>query len=379
LRQIISNFVRTHGNDNNARLFIYYAGHGYTEVIRERNEYRGYITGIDTPKIDSTPEAFNAARSRAIPMAEIRGLLEVALAKHILFVFDSCFSGTIFTNRAPYNPPGPLPDNVVERLLAKQARDFITAGSANEKVPAHSPLPELFLAALNGAADSYGHGIISTTDIHRYLFDQIARIKDFTLTPQVGNLPNPAFAEGTFLFRVINPAQRIVSEGERSQATTLGLAAEQDLIEAKRLYTARDYAAARRLFERMANAGNAEAMRGLGLLYELGDGVPQDYGQARQWFEKAAAAGDAWAMSYLGSSYEFGWLGEQQDYGQARQWFEKAAAAGDALAMTDLGRLYAEGLGVRQDYGQARQWFEKAAAAQTVPPPLPPSLWTFPK
>jgi hypothetical protein len=205
LRQTISNFVRTHGNDNNARLFIYYAGHGYTEVIRERNEYRGYITGIDTPKIDSTPEAFKAARSLAIPMAEIRSLLEVSVAKHILFVFDSCFAGTIFTNRAAYNPPLPLPDDVVERLLAKQARDFITAGNATQKVPAHSPLPELFLAALNGAADFSGHGIISTTYIHLYLFDQIVRIPDFKLTPQVGKLPSPAFAEGEFLFRVINP------------------------------------------------------------------------------------------------------------------------------------------------------------------------------
>ena len=56
LRVKLNVFLRTYGNDSNARLFIYYAGHGYTEVIRQRNENRGYITGTDTPALDgNTP------------------------------------------------------------------------------------------------------------------------------------------------------------------------------------------------------------------------------------------------------------------------------------------------------------------------------------
>ena len=122
-------------------------------------------------------------------------------------------------------PPKPLTPDIVARLLEKPARDFITAGRANETVPAHSPLPDLFLAALNGAADPYKHGVISTTDIHQYLFDQIARIPDFKLTPQVGKLPTPAFAEGMFLFRVLNPARRAPDEHET--ARLYKLAADQ--------------------------------------------------------------------------------------------------------------------------------------------------------
>jgi hypothetical protein len=60
LRQKINSFLQTYGNDRNARLFIYYAGHGYTEVIRERNENRGYIMGIDTPAYDGTTQAYDA-------------------------------------------------------------------------------------------------------------------------------------------------------------------------------------------------------------------------------------------------------------------------------------------------------------------------------
>jgi Caspase domain len=96
LREKVTRFIRDNGNEASARLLIYYAGHGYTEVIR--NENRGYITGIDTPSIDGTARAYNAARLKAIPMLEIRTPLQLAPAGHILFVFDSCFAGTIFTD-----------------------------------------------------------------------------------------------------------------------------------------------------------------------------------------------------------------------------------------------------------------------------------------
>ena len=49
LKGTIEDFLKRYGNDENSRLFIYYAGHGYSELIRDRNELRGYITGIDTP------------------------------------------------------------------------------------------------------------------------------------------------------------------------------------------------------------------------------------------------------------------------------------------------------------------------------------------
>jgi hypothetical protein len=200
LRQKINNFLRVHGNSSNARLFVYYAGHGYTELIEERNEYRGYITGIDTPWIDNTKQGYDAARLRAISMMEIKAPLSEILAQHVLFAFDSCFAGTIFTSRTD-SAPRMLTPAVVERLLGKPSRDFLTAGSANEIVPAHSPFPELFLAALNGEADRYNHGVISAADINAYLRDKLLQSRDVTLTPQQGRLPDATFAQGEFLFR----------------------------------------------------------------------------------------------------------------------------------------------------------------------------------
>jgi hypothetical protein len=204
LRQKINSFIREYGNDSNARLFIYYAGHGYTEVIR--NETRGFITGIDTPSIDGSSRAYDAARRNAISMTEIKAPLSDAVAKHILFVFDSCFAGTIFTTRSTYDPPRTYTPDVVKQLLEKPSRDFITAGRANERVPANSPISGFFIAALNGQADRYGHGVVSARELHSYLRDRVLQM-GIDLTPQQGRLPEPDFAEGEFLFRVMRPPQ----------------------------------------------------------------------------------------------------------------------------------------------------------------------------
>jgi formylglycine-generating enzyme required for sulfatase activity len=204
LRQKINGFLRSYGNDSNARLFIYYAGHGYTEPILQYNENRGYITGIDTPSVDGSQRAWDAARPSAMSMMEIRLPLAEVLAKHILVVFDSCFAGTIFLAREGNAAPRELTPDVVARLMEKPSRDIITAGRANERVPAHSPIPKLLLAAVNGAADPSKHGVISAAEINIYLRSQLLNLRDVNLTPQQGRLLDPNFAEGEFLFRVPN-------------------------------------------------------------------------------------------------------------------------------------------------------------------------------
>lgn len=198
LRQKINGFLRIFGNERNARLFIYYAGHGYTEEILERNEYRGYITGIDTPWHKGTARGYDAARLRAISMMELKAPLAEVLAQHILVVFDSCFAGTIFTSRAGDEPPRILTPDVVARLLQKSSREFITAGTATERVPAHSPIPELFLAALNGEADRYQHGVISAADISAFLRARVFNLRELKLTPQQGRLPDPPLPKVSF-------------------------------------------------------------------------------------------------------------------------------------------------------------------------------------
>jgi len=87
-------------------------------------------------------------------MGQIRELLVDSRAKSIFVLFDSCFAGTIFTDRSPQEQQ-PLSRDIVAQLIEKPARDIITAGSSSQTVPAHSPIPDLFLAAINGEADPY--------------------------------------------------------------------------------------------------------------------------------------------------------------------------------------------------------------------------------
>jgi carboxyl-terminal processing protease len=167
----------------------------------------GYITGVDTPVIDGSSRAYDGARRKAILTSEIRDASANVMAKHILFVFDSCLAGTAFAARADNDPPATLTPDVVSKLIEKRSRDFITTGRDNEKILANSPMAGFFLAALYGAADRYGSGIISTAQIYQYLRDRVLPLQrlGINLTPQYGKLPPAAFAEGDFLFWVTNP------------------------------------------------------------------------------------------------------------------------------------------------------------------------------
>jgi TPR repeat protein len=137
-----------------------------------------------------------------------------------------------------------------------------------------------------------------------------------------------------------------------------------------------DYATALRLWEPLAEQGNAEAQYNLGVLYAYGKGVVQDYKTAVKWFTLAAEQGDAKAQYNLGLIYSYGGLTRDiitavrkylndedvtQDYTAAVKWFTLAAEQGNAKAQSELGEMYAYGQGVAQDYKTAVKWYTLAA------------------
>src|SRR5437660_325317 len=65
-------------------------------------------------------------------------------------------------------------------------------------------------------------------------------------------------------------------------------------------YSKKDYSRALELWRPLAEEGNAEAQRGLGILYDNGLGIARDPQQAVDSFRKAAAQGDAEAEYRLG-------------------------------------------------------------------------------
>ena len=72
----------------------------------------------------------------------------------------------------------------------------------------------------------------------------------------------------------------------------------------------KDFATALKLWQSLAEQGDANSQYNLGLMYSRGEGVKQDDVEAAKWFRKAAEQGEAEAQFKLAMMYEFGRGGE---------------------------------------------------------------------
>ena len=120
---------------------------------------------------------------------------------------------------------------------------------------------------------------------------------------------------------------------------------------------ARDEEAARKLFERAAEAGNP---RGVTNLAALGGGAaPADPARARALLGKAAET-NAEAQYQLGLMLADGAGGAKDDAG-ARALFEKAAAQNHPGALEQMGVFAQEGRGGPRDRDAAKAYYKRAA------------------
>jgi uncharacterized protein len=126
-------------------------------------------------------------------------------------------------------------------------------------------------------------------------------------------------------------------------------------------YQRGDFASALRLFQPLAEQGDASAQSNLGVMYEQGRGVAQNYREAMRWFRLAAMQGDASAQSNLGVMY-FKGQGIAQDFREAMKWYRLGAGQGNAEAQFNLGVMYEQGRGVPQDLLRAHMWFNLAVS-----------------
>jgi uncharacterized protein len=122
---------------------------------------------------------------------------------------------------------------------------------------------------------------------------------------------------------------------------------------------AKDEAAARKLFERAAEAGNPRGVTNLAAL--SAGGAPSDPTKARAMLAKAAEANSAEAQYQLGLMTANG-IGGPKDDVAARALFEKAAAQNHPGAMERMGAFAQSGRGGVQDSTAAKAYYEKAAA-----------------
>lgn len=183
-------FVLEHGADENNRLLFYYAGHGYTLPLANEQE-RGYLVMVDAPDPDTDKLGF--ARE-SVNMETLVGESKAIRARHVLFLFDSCFSGTILNARDRVRPES-ISDNIRHPV-----RQFITAGRANEPVPDRSVFKTAFLDLIDGrAVEPFRDGYITGAELGLYLKNQVP-IYNEAQHPQYGKIRDPKLDKGDFVF-----------------------------------------------------------------------------------------------------------------------------------------------------------------------------------
>jgi uncharacterized protein len=126
-------------------------------------------------------------------------------------------------------------------------------------------------------------------------------------------------------------------------------------------FNRKDFAHAFSEWIESAKAGDAHAQHGIGMLYELGQGVPHaDPKAASDWYQKAAVQNYAPALNNLARLYADG-RGVKQDVPKAIELWSKAAEAGNVTARFNLGLQYAAGSGVPKDMKKAADYLLQAA------------------
>ena len=191
----IEDFIFDKGADPENRLLIYYAGHGHTKTLGYGGEM-GYLVPADAPLPKKGRDI--AFQRSVMSMQEIEVYAKNTSAKHVLFMFDSCFAGSVFlaTRAAP---------SYIEVFTEEPVRQFITSGSADQEVPDISIFRRAFVDALEGSADFDKDGYLTGSELGTYIQKRTAEDWKGDLTPQYGKLQDPNLNKGDFVFELSKP------------------------------------------------------------------------------------------------------------------------------------------------------------------------------
>lgn len=184
-----NSFINTYGQEENNRLLFYFAGHGYT-LKTTLGEELGYIVPVDAPSPSTNQSEF---QNKAMEMTQIENYAKRIRSKHALFIFDACFSGSLFATSIT------LPSPISQKTLLP-VRQFITSGTAEEQVPDESIFCQQFLVAIEGEADRDRDGYVTGTELGDYLQKSVTNYSRETQHPQYGKIRNPNLDKGDFIF-----------------------------------------------------------------------------------------------------------------------------------------------------------------------------------
>lgn len=299
----VEKFINKHGLDPDNRLLIYFAGHGYTENFGLQQV--GYIVMVDAPPPDKD---FTAFQQSSVEGSEIEALAKRIKAKHTLFVFDSCFSGSLTRTR------GPGPPKFITEVTTKPVRQFITSGTVRQEVPDVSTFRVMFERGIRGEADFNHDTFVTGSELGLFLEQKVSSYTDNKQTPQYSKIRDVNLDEGDFVFLT-------KEELKADSVGTLNVSPECAKVEG-------------------LNARGDELTK------------QKRYEQALAEYDKAIALSPGCAISYKNKGKLFAY---RNDSKQSVEWFSKAIALdpGDALSLSGRGILNAQNARTPEDYRNA--------------------------
>jgi TPR repeat protein len=352
----------------NVDVFVFYSGHGFPGL----EDHKGYLLPVDADP--RAPEA------TGYPLDLLVENIRKLGARSALLVIDACFSGEGSGGKALL-PRTSVMVRAADPVAAATRMTILTASGptepANWDVPArHGLMTEFFLRAVYGAADDPGYGgrgdgKVTAHAVKRFLDAQMTRwaARELDSEQQASLSGDPASVLAVFtpghpparpdLAAIVAPPS---VPSTPPYVNSPGLDIDTLLEQAGELDDRQQYAEALAIYRRLADAGNALAMKRIGGFYDDGRGVSHDDAEALRWYRKAADLGDDGAMNNIGAMYESG-QGVARDWSEAARWYRRASEKGNGIAMSNLGALYSLGHGVPRDYAQANRWYLKGAEA----------------
>jgi hypothetical protein len=191
LREAIENFIFDYGTSPNNRLVMYYAGHGESLELDD-GRVMGYLVPHDAPLPQDDKAGF---RRKALSMVQFETFAKDIQSKHALFLFDSCFAGTIFSTFRD-RPPA------IDRKTAEPVRQFITSGTEDQAVPDLSIFRQQLVYGLSGEADLDEDSYVTGSELGLFLENSVTNLSQGAQTPVYGKLTHPVLSRGDFVFHL---------------------------------------------------------------------------------------------------------------------------------------------------------------------------------
>jgi len=175
------------------RIVVFFAGHGITMSTPGGRE-KGYILPVDAKTTEYA--------ATCLSVDQLNEWSEQINAKHIYFVMDACYGGTIFTRANSLSANAQEYYDIVTSRVARQA---ITAGGRDQQVldignENHSVFTYHFISGIrDGLADLNGDGIITASEIASYVAPNVSASSKNQQTPEYGSVAGSQGGEFVFL------------------------------------------------------------------------------------------------------------------------------------------------------------------------------------